>query len=40
MKNGTIMTYTLTKFTENPTIDDSQFVYNPKQYPGYELVKD
>lgn len=40
MKNGTTMTYTLTKFTENPTIEDSHFVYNPKQYPGYDLVKD
>lgn len=40
MKNGTTMTYTLTKFTENPTVDDANFVYNPKKYPGYELVKD
>lgn len=40
MKNGTTMTYTLTKFTENTPVEDSKFVYNPKQYPGYELVRD
>ncbi len=40
MKNGTTMTYTLTKFVENAEIDDANFVYNPKKYPGYDLVKD
>lgn len=40
MKNGTVMTYVLTKFTENPSVDDSKFVYNPKKYVGYELVRD
>lgn len=40
MKNGTVMTYTLTKFTENPTVEDAKFVYDPKKYPGYDLVRD
>lgn len=40
MKNGTTMTYVLTKFTENPSIDDAKFVYNPKKYPGYDLIRD
>lgn len=39
-KNGTTMTYTLTKFTENPAVEDSKFVYDAKKYPGYTLVKD
>lgn len=40
MKNGSTMTYILTKFTENPEIEDAKFVYNAKKYPGYELVRD
>lgn len=42
MKNkaGTVSTYTLSKFTENPTIEDTKFIYNPKNYPGYKVVKD
>lgn len=40
MKNGTVMTYTLTKFTENPAVEDAKFVYDPKKYPGYDLVRD
>lgn len=40
MKSGTTMTYTLTKFVENADVDDASFVYNPKKYPGYDLVKD
>ena len=39
-KNGTTMTYSLTKFTSNPTVDDSKFVYDAKKYPGYNLIKD
>jgi len=39
-KDGTVMTYTLTKFQANPTIEDSKFVFDIKKYPGYELVKD
>ena len=39
-KDGTVMTYTLTNFVENPTIDDSKFVIDLKKYPGYKVVKD
>jgi outer membrane lipoprotein-sorting protein len=39
-KDGTAMTYTLTKFTSNPTVEDSKFVFDIKKYPGYTLVKD
>lgn len=39
-KNGTTMTYSLTKFTSNPTVEDTKFVYDSKKYPGYSLVKD
>lgn len=39
-KDGTLMTYTLTKFEENPSISDTQFVYDAKKYPGYTLIKD
>lgn len=39
-KDGTIMTYTLTKFTSNPEIEDSKFVFDLKKYPGYTLIKD
>lgn len=39
-KDGTTMTYTLTKFQSNPTVEDSKFVFDIKKYPGYSLVKD
>lgn len=39
-KDGTVMTYTLTKFESNTTIEDSKFVFDIKKYPGYKLVKD
>ncbi len=38
--NGTTMTYTLTKFTSNPTVEDTKFVFDAKKYPGYHIVKD
>lgn len=38
--DGTVMTYTVTKFTSNPTVEDAKFVYDSKKYPGYELVYD
>lgn len=37
--DGTVMTYTLTKFTNNPTVEDTKFVFDAKKYPGYKLVK-
>lgn len=39
-KDGTTMTYTLTKFTTNPSVEDDKFVFDPKKYPGYKVVKD
>lgn len=38
-KDGTVMTYSLTKFTSNPTVEDSKFVFDMSKYPGYKLVK-
>jgi outer membrane lipoprotein-sorting protein len=40
MKDGTVMTYSLTKFTSNPTVEDSKFVFDIKKYPGFKLIKD
>ena len=39
-KDGTKMTYKLTKFTSNPTITDTKFVFNKTKYPGYTVIKD
>lgn len=39
-KDGTVMTYSLTKFTANPTVEDSKFVFDIKKYPGYTVIKD
>jgi outer membrane lipoprotein-sorting protein len=39
-KDGTLMTYRLTKYTANPTIDESQFVFDAKKYPGYTVIRD
>jgi outer membrane lipoprotein-sorting protein len=39
-KDGTIMTYALTKFTSNAAVEDTKFVFDMKKFPGYTLVKD
>ncbi len=39
-KDGTTMTYSLTKFTSNPEVDDTKFVFDKKKYPGYPVIKD
>lgn len=39
-KDGTTMTYTLSKFTTNPVVEDTKFVFDIKKYPGYSVVKD
>ncbi len=39
-KDGTVMTYSLTKFQENLDIDDSKFVFDKKKYPGYPVIRD
>ena len=39
-KDGTSMTYSLSRFDANPTIDDSKFVFSKAKYPGYPVIKD
>jgi outer membrane lipoprotein-sorting protein len=39
-RDGTIMTYSITKFTPNETIDDVKFVFDARKYPGYEIIRD
>lgn len=39
-KDGTTMSYSLSKFEENPSIADSKFVFDSKKYPGYNVIKD
>lgn len=39
-KDGTTMTYSLTKFTTDATIADSKFVFDSKKYPGYNVIRD
>jgi len=39
-KDGTRMTYRLTKYTSNPTVSDSKFVFDKKKYPGYTVIRD
>jgi len=38
--DGTVMTNSLTKFTSNPVVEDTKFVFDAKKYPGYHVVKD
>ncbi|MDR0802863.1 outer membrane lipoprotein carrier protein LolA [Fluviicola sp.] len=38
--DGTVSTFTMTKLTPNPTIEDSKFVFDKSKYPGYTVVKD
>lgn len=39
-KDGSTMTYTINTFTKNKAVADSKFVYNPQNYPGYQLIRD
>jgi outer membrane lipoprotein-sorting protein len=39
-KDGTELTYKLTKYTPNVKVSDSQFVFESKKYPGYTVIKD
>ncbi len=38
--DGTSMTYSLLKYKSNPEVNDAKFVYNPKKYPGYKIIRD
>ena len=39
-KDGTVMTYTVSKFTPNAPINDTKFVFDKKSFPGYTVYKD
>lgn len=39
-KDGGVVTYTINKFVKNKPVTDGQFVYNPKDFPGYKLIRD
>jgi len=39
-KDGSTMTYSITKFEKNKEISDSKFVYNPQKFPGFKLIRD
>jgi outer membrane lipoprotein-sorting protein len=40
MKDGTTMSYKLTKYEANPVVADSKFVFDAKKYPGYTIIRD
>jgi len=40
MRDQTKMTYSLKKFTKNPSVEDSKFVFNESKYPGYTVIED
>ncbi len=37
-KGGNRYKYTITKFTPNAKVEDSYFVFDPKKYPGTEVI--
>lgn len=39
-KDGSTMTYTIDVFDKNKSVPDGKFVYNPQNYPGYQIVRD
>lgn len=39
-KDGTTMSYTLSKYQANPSVSDSKFAYDASKYPGYKKVED
>ncbi len=40
MKDGTTMTYYLTKFEPNAAVADTKFVFSASKYPGYTVIRD
>ena len=40
MRDQTKMTYILKKFTANPTVEDSKFVFEQSKYAGYTVIED
>ena len=39
-KDGTTMTYTINTFTKNTPVTDDQFVYDPRKFVGFQLIRD
>lgn len=39
-KDGTYMTYSVTKFQGNASVSDSKFVFDQSKYPGYHIIED
>jgi len=39
-KDGTVMTYTVTKFQTETDLSDSKFVFSTSKYPGYTVIRD
>lgn len=39
-KDGSVITYSVTKMQDNPKTVDSNFVFEKKNYPGYTVIKD
>ncbi|RYM33020.1 outer membrane lipoprotein carrier protein LolA [Brumimicrobium glaciale] len=39
-KDGSTMTYSIDVFEKNKSVPDSKFVYNPQNFPGYQLIRD
>jgi len=37
--DGTVITYSLSKFTSNPDVKDAKFVFDKKNYPSYKVIK-
>ena len=40
LKDGTNMTYSVSKLTVNLAIEDAKFIFDKKKYPGYSVIKD
>jgi|APGre2960657423_1045063.scaffolds.fasta_scaffold16174_2 outer membrane lipoprotein-sorting protein len=40
LKDGTNMTYSVTKLTVNLAIEDAKFIFDKKKYLGYSVIKD
>ena len=39
-KDGSKMTYEVTKFSKNVEVTKDKFVYDARKYPGYQLIRD
>lgn len=40
MKDGTNMTYSITKMDKNVAVDNAKFVYDARKFPGFQLIRD